>query len=143
MLSSGINKRFFTSSTQNGKKVMDDAAKTLVPVSLGLDGNNPMVVLADAQAEGAVSCACWASYQNCGQRCGGGVRVYVHNPICLQLLSKLKAKASGLRRGPDLLDCNGGIDYLTTRSQLDVVDRHVSEAVVMESHGRGTEPANP
>ena len=73
----GIDKLFFTGSVPAGKTLMAQAADTLTPVSLELGGNDPMIVLEDADLERATNGAAWAGYQNAGQSCGGverGVR---------------------------------------------------------------------
>src|SRR5690606_41424800 len=67
----GIGKLFFTGSVNAGKTLMEQAAKTLTPLSLELGGNDAMIVLADADLERAVNGAIWAGFQNAGQSCGG------------------------------------------------------------------------
>ena len=47
----GIDKIFFTGSVNAGKDVMKKASDTLTPVCLELGGNDPMLVLEDADIE--------------------------------------------------------------------------------------------
>ncbi len=58
----GINKIFFTGSVATGKQLMAQAAETLTPLSLELGGNDPMIVLADADLERAANGAAWACF---------------------------------------------------------------------------------
>ena len=77
MLASGVDKLFFTGSTATGKELMAKAAKRLVPVVLELGGNDPMIVLDDANLDRAAAGALWAGMSNAGQSCAGVERVYV------------------------------------------------------------------
>jgi acyl-CoA reductase-like NAD-dependent aldehyde dehydrogenase len=59
----------FTGSTRTGRKVAVEAAQTLTPVSLELGGNDPMIVLSDADLERAANHAVYYSMFNGGQTC--------------------------------------------------------------------------
>ena len=48
MFDNGVNKLFFTGSVPAGKTLMAQAAETLTQLSLELGGNDPMIVLEDA-----------------------------------------------------------------------------------------------
>jgi len=61
----------FTGSDRTGKKVMARAAETLTPVSLELGGNDPMVVLRDANVSRAANAAAWGGLANWPTRSGG------------------------------------------------------------------------
>ena len=67
----------FTGSDRTGKKVMARAAETLTPVSLELGGNDPLVVLRDANLKRAANATAWGSMTNSGQICISAERVYV------------------------------------------------------------------
>lgn len=126
-LDAGIDKLFFTGSTEVGKLLMQEAGKTLTPVSLELGGNDAMVVLSDANLPRAAAGAVWAGVSNCGQSCGGVQRIYVESAVYGQFRELLSKRVSILRQGPDL-DFNVDYGSITTPEQLHIVDRHLKEA---------------
>jgi acyl-CoA reductase-like NAD-dependent aldehyde dehydrogenase len=119
----------FTGSTETGKQVMERAAKTLTPVSLELGGNDPMIVLADADLERAANAAVFWSMQNTGQTCISVERVYVEEPIYDQFIARVGDKTRDLRQGVP-----GGFGSVDVGSfinppQIEVVEKHVKDAV--------------
>lgn len=131
LLEGGVAKLFFTGSTAVGKTLMKKASETLTPLVLELGGNDPMIVLEDADLERAAGGATWAGMSNSGQSCGGVERLYVHERIYDRFLDILKAKVEALRIGPDL-DFDTDMGCMTTQRQIDAVRRHVEDAL-----GRG------
>src|SRR5215213_5997700 len=118
----------FTGSTATGKRIMERAARTLTPVSLELDGKDPMIVLADADLERATSAAAYYSMQNGGQTCISVERVYVEAPVYDAFVDGLTRKVASLRQGVSSGSASVDIGAVTFGPQLDVVDRHVQEA---------------
>lgn len=108
----------FTGSTATGKKIMERAARRLTPVSLELGGKDPMLVLPDADVKRAAHAAVWGSMFNAGQTCVSVERVYVHDSIYEQFVDLVVEEVRGL-------DVGAMID----ENQLEVVDRHVRQAV--------------
>ncbi|MCK6615201.1 MAG: aldehyde dehydrogenase family protein [Ignavibacteriaceae bacterium] len=127
-INSGIGKLFFTGSVAVGQELMKKAADRLLPISLELGGNDPMIVCRDADIYQAVSGALWAGLSNCGQSCAGIERIYVAEDIYDDFVSLLKEKLSSLRQGPDT-DFNVDIGSLTTAGQLETVKKHVEDAI--------------
>ena len=72
---------FFTGSTEIGKLVASQAAKTLTPVTLELGGNNPCVVDKDASINVASKRIAWGKFLNCGQTCIAPNFVAVHENV--------------------------------------------------------------
>src|SRR5437899_7239920 len=89
----------FTGSTATGKKVMQQAAETLTPVSLELGGKDPLVVLSDADLERAANHAVYYAMFNGGQTCISVERVYVEAPVYDEFVGKVVEKAKSLRQG--------------------------------------------
>jgi acyl-CoA reductase-like NAD-dependent aldehyde dehydrogenase len=118
----------FTGSTEVGRKILEQAAKSLTPVSLELGGKDPMIVLADADLERAANAATYYSMQNTGQTCISVERVYVEAPIYEQFVSAVAGKVSALRQG--VPDGPGTVEVgsLTYPPQRDIVARHVEQA---------------
>lgn len=129
MLEHGINKIFFTGGVSTGKMIMAAAAQTLTPVSLELGGNDPAIVLDDANVERAVNGIIWAAYQNAGQSCGGAERIYVQEGIYDEFMEQLNKKVSSLRHGVPSADFSVDIGSMTTDKQRDTVLAHVKDAV--------------
>ena len=128
-LSHGIDKIFFTGSVGVGKELMAAAAETLTPLSLELGGNDPMIVLEDADLERAANGALWAGFQNCGQSCGGVERIYVHESVYEEFVRLMTAKTKALRHGPDNGDFAVDIGSITTAGQLRTVQGHLEDAL--------------
>ncbi len=128
-LGHGIDKIFFTGSVGVGKELMAAAAATLTPLSLELGGNDPMIVLEDADLERATNGALWAGFQNCGQSCGGVERIYVHESVYDDFVRLMIAKTKALRHGPDNGDFAVDIGSVTTAGQLRTVQAHLEDAL--------------
>jgi succinate-semialdehyde dehydrogenase/glutarate-semialdehyde dehydrogenase len=116
LLASGIDKLFFTGSTAIGKELMAKAAKKLVPVVLELGGNDPMIVLDDANLDRAAAGALWAGMSNAGQSCAGVERVYVEEGAWEGFRQRLVDRVSRLRVGPDK-DFDVEVGSLTSEDQ--------------------------
>lgn len=129
MLENGINKLFFTGGVSTGKTIMAAAAQTLTPVSLELGGNDPALVLNDADVERTSNGIIWAGFQNAGQSCGGAERVYVQEGIYDEFMDALCKKVNALRHGVPTDEHSVDIGSMTTDKQRDAVVEHVEDAV--------------
>ena len=127
-LEGGIDKLFFTGSTEVGKELASKAASKLIPISLELGGNDPMIVLEDADIERAVNGAIWGGFHNCGQSCGGIERIYVHEKIYKEFISKLKEKVKELKAG-DPTSFSSDLGVMTNKQQKFVVESHINDAL--------------
>ncbi len=85
-----IAKISFTGSSATGKKVMQSAAGTLKRLTLELGGNDPGIVLPDADITDTAEKIFAAAFANCGQVCIALKRAYIHesiyDDICTQLV---------------------------------------------------------
>jgi acyl-CoA reductase-like NAD-dependent aldehyde dehydrogenase len=124
----------FTGSTRTGKKIMASAAERLIPVSLELGGKDPMIVLGDADLERAANMAVQWAMSNSGQICMAVERVYVEEPVYDAFVSSVVEKVSRLRQGapgePGTID----VGAMTFPPQIEIVDRHVRDAVDKGAH---------
>lgn len=84
-----VAKISFTGSTETGKKVMANAAGTIKRLTLELGGNDPAIVLADANIDSTAENIFGTAFVNCGQVCIAIKRTYVHSSIHDQLCEKL------------------------------------------------------
>src|SRR3546814_9130256 len=68
----------FTGSTATGRKVMASGANDLKRVTLELGGNDPAVILDDADISAIADELFWGAFANNGQVCVAIKRIYVH-----------------------------------------------------------------
>ncbi|MFV5995109.1 aldehyde dehydrogenase family protein [Streptomyces sp. NPDC056231] len=86
----------FTGSTTAGRAVGEAAGRLLKRVHLELGGNSALVVLEDADLEGAVAQATWGSFFHQGQICMTTGRHLVHASLHDEYVERLAAKADAL-----------------------------------------------
>lgn len=110
----------FTGSTESGRHVAIEAAKTLKRVSLEMGGKNAVIVMDDADLDLAVEGILWSAYGTTGQRCTACSRVIVHRDARQPLLDRLVPRIEALRLG-DGLDGNVDVGPVINRSQLEKI----------------------
>ena len=117
----------FTGSISTGKKIMELASRNLSNIVLELGGNDPMIVLKDADLDRASRGAVWAAFMNCGQSCGSVERVYVAREIAEEFIHKIISLTQKINIGNP---SSAGIDMgpLATSQQLEAVIRHIEDA---------------
>ncbi len=89
----------FTGSTKVGKIIAELSGKHLKPALLELGGKAPLVVLEDADIDGAVNAAIFGAFMHQGQICMSTERIIVHQGIADAFVAKLAARASALPAG--------------------------------------------
>jgi acyl-CoA reductase-like NAD-dependent aldehyde dehydrogenase len=118
----------FTGSTETGRRLAEAAGRNLKRVLLELGGQNPLIVLADADLEFAVNAAAFGAYLHQGQICMSARRIIVERPIAEEFTQRLAAKTKGLKAGnpnePDTI-----IGPLINESALQSVKDRVDDAV--------------
>ncbi|MGH2627579.1 MAG: aldehyde dehydrogenase family protein, partial [Anaerolineales bacterium] len=82
----------FTGSTATGKKLAEKAGRHLKRIVLELGGKSPLIVLADADLDLAVSAACFGAFFHQGQVCMAVTRILVEEPLAEPLTSQLVEK---------------------------------------------------
>ena len=88
----------FTGSVPTARHIARSAAANLTPLSLELGGKSPFIVFADADLDLAVANAV-EQYDNAGQVCLSGTRIYVEEPIRDEFVRRFTERASALRQG--------------------------------------------
>jgi acyl-CoA reductase-like NAD-dependent aldehyde dehydrogenase len=119
----------FTGSAATGRRIMARGGERLIPVSAELGGKDPLIVLADANLERAANCAIQWGICNSGQTCVGTERIYVEAPVYDEFVALVVDKVSALRQGPAGPPGSVEVGAMTTEAQVEVVERHVSEAL--------------
>ncbi|XP_050533894.1 aldehyde dehydrogenase 1A1-like [Daktulosphaira vitifoliae] len=95
-----INKVTFTGSTEVGKIIMEQAAKSnMKRVTLELGGKSPLVVFDDFNVDEAVKIAHDAVFSNMGQCCCAGTRTFVQEGIYDEFVEKAAKLASEMKVG--------------------------------------------
>ncbi|QKK26547.1 aldehyde dehydrogenase [Rhizobium hidalgonense] len=89
----------FTGSTKVGKIIAETCGKYLKPALLELGGKAPLVILDDADIDGAVNAAIFGAFMHQGQICMSTERIIVDTAIADQFVAKLAARASQLPAG--------------------------------------------
>ncbi|GAA2060255.1 aldehyde dehydrogenase family protein [Streptomyces albiaxialis] len=120
----GVDKVAFTGSPGTGARVLAACAPSLTPVLLELGGKDALVVAGDADVEAAVEAALWGGCANAGQSCAGIERVYVAEGVYERFLDRITLRAPEITGGP-----GGDYGRMTVPAQLDVVRRHIDDAL--------------
>ena len=126
-LDAGVDKLFFTGSTETGRELMARAGRKLVPVVMELGGADAMIVLDDANLDRAAAGALWAGMSNAGQSCAGVQRVFVTAGAWDGFRGRLAAQARKLRVGPDL-DFDVDVGSLISDDQKRLVQAALTDA---------------
>jgi acyl-CoA reductase-like NAD-dependent aldehyde dehydrogenase len=122
----GVDKIAFTGSANTGKRVMAACAETLTPVVIEAGGKDSLLVDADANLDEAADAAVWGGMSNAGQTCVGVERVYVHERVYDEFVTKVLEKTDNLRAGADPA---AKIGPITMPSQLTIIREHIADAL--------------
>jgi acyl-CoA reductase-like NAD-dependent aldehyde dehydrogenase len=125
-----VAKVAFTGSTPVGKRVGELAARGVKRVTLELGGSDPMIVLDDADVDGAVSAASVGRFFNCGQACLAVKRLYVHERIADEFVEKLRTKVARLKLGAGTAE-GTMIGPLHSQAQLDTLEEQVAATLAV------------
>lgn len=117
-----------TGSMRAGKAVYKNAADTVKKVNLELGGNAPVLVTPHANLDKAVDYIVTARINNGGQVCTCPERIFVHEDVHDDFVSKAKQRMSDLQVG-DPLDDNTDYGAIINQTQLDSIDNKVQEAI--------------
>jgi len=120
----GVDKISFTGSTEAGRRIVQASAGNLKRLQLELGGKSPNIVFADSDLDRAVPGAAMAVFNNSGQICYSGTRLFVQRSIQEEFVERLKQFSATLKVGNGLQD---GVDLgpLISQRQLDRVMGYV------------------
>lgn len=121
-----VDKISFTGSVATGLSIANRAGMKKVTLELG--GNDPLVVLDDANVDEAVLGVMRGAYLNAGQVCMGVKRVIVDNSIADEFAEKLVKETSKLKTG-NPLDENTDVGPLIHESAAIMVEEAVNNAI--------------
>jgi aldehyde dehydrogenase (NAD+) len=129
---------FFTGSIPVGRKIMQDAAGMLSPVTLELGGKSPCIVDRKADLAVAAKKIAWSKLINAGQTCVAPDYVLVHEEVREKFIGKLKEAIVKMygedpRQSPDY-------PRMINQKRFRVVSSYLSQGKVI--HGGRTDEAD-
>ena len=116
-----------TGSVETGKKVFQASSSSLKKTSLELGGKGPLIIMDDANLEGAVQSAMLANFYSQGEICSNGTRVFVHEKIYETFLSLLINETQKIISG-DPKDDHTHLGPLINKRQVLKVQNFISLA---------------
>jgi aldehyde dehydrogenase len=123
-----VRRMMFTGSTEVGREVAAAAMATLKRATMELGGNDPALVLHDADLDGDVVPEILASvYATSGQVCYSVKRIYVHESLHDEFVERFTAALGSFVVGNGL-DPRTDLGPVINRSQLERVRGLVDEA---------------
>ncbi|MEY2855570.1 MAG: hypothetical protein RL030_2702 [Pseudomonadota bacterium] len=141
-----VNGISFTGSQGVGSQVAAAAVGRQARLQLEMGGKNPLVVLADADLERAVSIAADGGFFQTGQRCTASSRVIVEESIHDRFVAALGERAAALKVGA-ALDSTTQVGPAASQAQLEqnlgYVGIATREGGRLASGGHAIEGATP
>jgi len=123
-----VKKITFTGSTEVGKLLMEQAAKTMKRISMELGGNAPFIVFDDADVDAAVEGAIASKFRNTGQTCVCTNRLLVQSGVYDQFSEKL-AKATAAMKVGNGREAGVVQGPLIDAAAVAKVEEHIADAV--------------
>ncbi|MBD1378975.1 aldehyde dehydrogenase family protein [Metabacillus arenae] len=134
-----VDKIAFTGSTEVGKLIMSNAAKTLKRVTLELGGKSPNIILPDADLSKAVPGALNGVMFNQGQVCCAGSRVFIQKKNYDNVVADMVSHAKSIRQGSGI-DPETQIGPLVSTEQqtrvLDYIQKGLDEGAQVLTGGQ-------
>ncbi|MEN6292703.1 MAG: lactaldehyde dehydrogenase [Methanobacterium sp.] len=121
-----VNKISFTGSVEIGEHISKQAGMKKLTLELG--GNDPLIVLEDADIDKAVEAAVRGSYLNAGQVCIGVKRVILDNKIADEFIQKFVNNTKKLVTG-DPMDPETDVGPLINKGAAIEVENRVNESI--------------
>jgi succinate-semialdehyde dehydrogenase/glutarate-semialdehyde dehydrogenase len=123
-----VRKVTFTGSTETGKLLIAQAAKTVKKVSMELGGNAPFIVFDDADLDAAADGAIASKYRNAGQTCVCANRILVQDRVYDAFAGKLAERVAKFKIGNGM-EPGVVIGPLIDEAAVKKVEEHVSDAL--------------
>ncbi len=118
----------FTGSTEVGKILMEQAARTVKRVGMELGGNAPFIVFDDADLDRAVAGAVASKFRNAGQTCVCANRILVQAGVYDAFAEKLTEAVAELKVGPGT-ETGVTVGPLINAAAVEKVEVHVADAL--------------
>ncbi len=115
-----VDKIAFTGSTMTGRKIIEASASNMKRVAVELGGKSPDIIFTDADMERAVPGAGMGCFNNSGQICYAGTRIFVQQGIYDEFVERLGAFSKTIKVG-DSMDPATQLGPLVSSKQLSAV----------------------
>lgn len=122
MAAEEVRKISLTGSTNVGKMLLTEAAKTVKRCSMELGGHAPVVICEDADLDRAAALCATFKFRNSGQVCIAPNRFYVHESLADRFAALMVEAAEALVLG-DSQDPTTSMGPLTLASQRDRIEK--------------------
>ena len=116
----------FTGGVPIGKSIADKAGYRRIVLELG--GNDPLIVMEDADLDEASTLAASGSYKNSGQRCTAVKRILVHESVAKRFVDLLVDKTRAWTYG-NPMDRSADMGTVIDESAAKLFESRVNEAV--------------
>ena len=123
-----VRKLSFTGSTEVGRILLEQCAKTIKKTSMELGGNAPFIVFDDADLDAAVTGVMASKFRNTGQTCVCANRILVQEGVYDAFTQKLKVAVEALKVA-DGREADATQGPLINRGAVEKVEQHISDAV--------------
>ena len=133
-----VRKLSFTGSTEVGRKLLHEAADTVISCSMELGGNAPFIVFDDADLDAAIEGAMIAKMRNGGEACTAANRFYVQKGIVDTFSGKLAERMGAMKVGPGYdkgTQCGPLINQSAVERIAGLVDDAVSRGATVLTGG--------
>ncbi len=117
----------FTGGPVSAAHVIRNTAENFAELSLELGGKSPFIVFDDANIESAVNGSVAGIFGATGQSCVAGSRLYLHEDIADDFLSRMVKIAEGITIGDPQAEATE-MGPLCTQGQLDHIEAQVALA---------------
>lgn len=128
-----VNRIAFTGSNATGREIIKASAVNTKRLQLELGGKSPDIVFADADLEKAVPGVSMGVYNNSGQICFAGTRVFVQRSCVDEFVERMVAFGKTLKVG-DPLSPETQLGPLISQRQLDTVLAYVQKGMKEGAH---------
>jgi acyl-CoA reductase-like NAD-dependent aldehyde dehydrogenase len=140
-----VDKIAFTGSTVVGREIGAKCGQQLKRVTLELGGKSPNIILPDADLERAVKGSFAALYENSGQVCSAGSRLFVHSSLHDEVVEGITDIAKQAKVGPGL-DEETELGPVVSSEQhervLGYIDSGTADGAELVTGGKVPESAN-
>jgi acyl-CoA reductase-like NAD-dependent aldehyde dehydrogenase len=124
----GVSMVSFTGSCETGKRIMSVASKTVKHLTMELGGNNPCIVLEDADIDAAVAYSLFSSFHNSGMVCAATGRYYIHEKLYDDFVTKFVSRAGKMVVG-DPTDEKTEMGPVVSAEHRDRVEDYIKSGV--------------
>ncbi|MEO7402781.1 MAG: NADP-dependent succinate-semialdehyde dehydrogenase [Burkholderiales bacterium] len=123
-----VRKLTFTGSTEIGKVLMEQCARTVKKTSMELGGNAPFIVFDDADLDAAAEGAMASKYRNAGQTCVCANRILVQDSVYDAFAAKLAERVAKMKIGNGL-EPGVVIGPMIDANAITKVEEHIQDAI--------------